>query len=122
MDTGLASIQIAMLHADAAAEKVAEQEHDKMHSVIMRKLLVEILAAEICLGDLLSIEWFHHALLDLVELILNLMWLWHVIAFSSMGRLSLDNVSNAPQAVSHHGQLLRKGEIEASSVTPEKTA
>ena len=93
-----------------------------MHFVIMPELFVEILAAEIRLGDLHSIQWFHHGLLDLVELILNRTWLWHRIALSGMGRLSLDNISNAPQAVSHDGQLLRKGEIKASSATPEKTA
>ena len=76
-------------------------------------MFAEILAAEICLDDLLNSEWPLHGLVDLYELL--------VIALMSKD-LSLDNISNSPQAVSHDGQLLRKGEIEASSLTPEKTA
>ena len=101
------------IHADPQHEEVFEQELDKMHYAIIPELFAEILAAEICLGDLRSIEWLLHGLLDAVELI--------VIALMSKD-LSLDNISNSPQAVSHDGQLLRKGEIEASSLTPEKTA
>ena len=88
-----------------------------MHAPIIGKKTAEILAAEICFGDLRCIEWLLDGLPDLVELIYNLGWLQHVIALRIF-----DNISHARQADSHDGQLLRKGEIEASSLTPQKTA
>ena len=105
------------IHADLAHEEVIEQELDSMHyyGIILELFkFAESLAAEICFGDLHSIEWLLHGLVDLAEP--------RVIALIRTD-LSFDNSSNFFQrAVSHDGQLLRKGEIEASSLTPEKTA
>ena len=105
---------LGTIHADPQQEKVAEQEHDKMHAPIIGELAAEILAAAICLGDLHCIEWLLKGLLDLAELICNLGWLRHVTELSMMGRI-FDNISHARQGGNHDGHLLRKGEIEASS-------